>query len=59
MQANLNDAASVKAAIKGSYAVFGVTNYWESASAEVEMKQGKAMADGAKVSTPRLLTLER
>jgi uncharacterized protein YbjT (DUF2867 family) len=35
-------------AIKGAYAVFAVTNYWESKSADVEMKQGKAMADAAK-----------
>jgi len=39
----------VKAAIKGAYAVFAVTNFWESRSADVEMKQGKAMADAAKV----------
>lgn len=36
--------------MKGAYAVFAVTNYWESKSADVEMKQGKAMADAAKVS---------
>jgi len=46
--ANLNDAASVKAAVKGAYGVFAVTNYWESKNAEVEIKQGKAMADAAK-----------
>lgn len=49
-QADLNDVASVKAAIKGAYAVFGVTNYWEKADEHVEMAQGKAMADAAKVS---------
>ncbi|TVY80730.1 NmrA-like family domain-containing protein [Lachnellula suecica] len=46
--ADLNDASSLKAAIKGAYAVYAVTNYWESKSADVEMKQGKAMADAAK-----------
>ncbi|KAH6669409.1 putative NmrA-like family domain-containing protein 1 [Halenospora varia] len=46
--ADLNDVASVKAAIKGAYAVFGVTNYWEKADEHVEMAQGKAMADAAK-----------
>ncbi|KAG9230176.1 putative NmrA-like family domain-containing protein 1 [Amylocarpus encephaloides] len=46
--ANLNDAESVRAAIKGSYAVYGVTNFWESGDGDVEMAQGRAMADGAK-----------
>lgn len=44
----MNDASTLKTAIKGAYAVFAVTNYWESMSANVEMKQGKAMADAAK-----------
>jgi len=34
--------------MKGAYGVFAVTNYWESRSADVEIKQGKAMADAAK-----------
>lgn len=46
--ADLNDISTLKAAMKGAYAVFAVTNYWESRSAEVEVKQGKAMADAAK-----------
>jgi len=46
--ANLNDAVTLKEALKGAYAVYAVTNYWESRSADVEMKQGKAMADAAK-----------
>lgn len=50
-QANLNDASTLKNAMKGAYAVFAVTNYWESRSADVEMQQGKAMADAAKVNT--------
>lgn len=37
--------------MKDAYAVFAVTNYWESKDADLEMKQGKAMADAAKVST--------
>jgi uncharacterized protein YbjT (DUF2867 family) len=49
LQADLNDAASVKEAIKGSYAVFGVTDYWQSQDPDVEFQQGQAMADGAKV----------
>jgi hypothetical protein len=39
----------VKAALHGAYGVFAVTNFWESKSGEVEIKQGKAIADAAKV----------
>jgi len=46
--ADLNDASTLKNAMKGAYAVFAVTNFWESQSADVEIKQGKAMADAAK-----------
>ncbi|CAG8980028.1 hypothetical protein HYALB_00009236 [Hymenoscyphus albidus] len=48
VSADLNDPQSVKAAIKGSYAVFAVTNYWEKGLPEAELAQGKAMADAAK-----------
>jgi len=48
-QADLNNTSTLKGAMKDAYAVFAVTNYWESRSAEVEMTQGKAMADAAKV----------
>ena len=43
--ADMNNPDSLSAAIKDSYAVFAVTNYWESQSKEVEVKQGKAIAD--------------
>jgi len=46
--ADLNNTSTLNGAMKGAYAVFAVTNYWESRSAEVEMGQGKAMADAAK-----------
>lgn len=46
--ADLNDPASLKKALAGAYAVFAVTNYWETGSAETEIKQGKAIADAAK-----------
>jgi len=46
--ANLNDAATLKSALKGAYAVFAVTNFWESRSADVEKKQGQDIADAAK-----------
>jgi len=45
----LNNTSTLKGAMKDAYAVFAVTNYWESRSAEVEMTQGKAMADAARV----------
>ena len=45
----MNDTKSLKAALKGAYAVFAVTNFWESQSADVEKKQGIAIADAAKV----------
>jgi uncharacterized protein YbjT (DUF2867 family) len=46
--ANMNDPASLKSAISGSHAVFAVTNYWESMSKEVEVQQGKNIADLSK-----------
>jgi hypothetical protein len=49
LQADLNNTSTLKGALKDAYAVFAVTNYWESRSTEVEMTQGKAMADAAKV----------
>ncbi|KAI9870346.1 MAG: hypothetical protein M1830_004352 [Pleopsidium flavum] len=46
--ANLDDKSSLRSALKGAYAVFAVTNYWEKMSAEVEVQQGKNVADVAK-----------
>jgi len=43
--ADLNNPQSLTVAVKGSYAVFAVTNYWESASRDIEVAQGKAIAD--------------
>lgn len=43
--ADLNDPTSLGKALKGSYAVFAVTNYWETGSRETEVAQGKAIAD--------------
>ncbi|KAF2871203.1 hypothetical protein BDV95DRAFT_494735 [Massariosphaeria phaeospora] len=48
VQADLNSKESILAAIKGSNAVFGVTNYWEKASLEHEVTQGKTLADASK-----------
>ncbi|XXG99715.1 hypothetical protein Hte_006056 [Hypoxylon texense] len=39
VEADLNDPGSLVRAVKGSDAVFGVTNYWEKASAELEVEQ--------------------
>lgn len=47
---DLNDRQSLEAAIKGSYAVFAVTNYWETMSSPTEMQQGKNIADAAKAA---------
>lgn len=46
--ANLDDIESLRKAMKGAYAVFLVTNYWESGSADVERKQGMNVANVAK-----------
>lgn len=45
VSADMNNHQSLLEAVKGSYAVFAVTNYWESASRDIEVSQGKAMAD--------------
>ncbi|KAH7377353.1 NmrA family transcriptional regulator [Pyrenochaeta sp. MPI-SDFR-AT-0127] len=48
VSADLNSKDSVKAALDGAHTVFLVTNYWESASKEMEVTQGKNVADVAK-----------
>ena len=35
------------AAFKGAYAVFAVTNYWEKMDYDLEVQQGKNLADAA------------
>jgi uncharacterized protein YbjT (DUF2867 family) len=50
VKADMEDAESVKHALEGSYAVFAVTNYWEKASKELEIQQGKTIADAAKAA---------
>ena len=44
----MNSKSSCVDAIRGSHTVFLVTNYWESADSEVEVTQGKNVADAAK-----------
>lgn len=43
--ADLNNPESLHEALKGSYAVFAVTNFWETGSRSTEVAQGKAIAD--------------
>ena len=45
---NLNDRESLRSVIKGAYGVFAVTNFWETASADTEIAQGKNIADISK-----------
>jgi uncharacterized protein YbjT (DUF2867 family) len=44
----LNSKESLQAALKDSHTVFLVTNYWESANPDIEITQGKNVADVAK-----------
>ncbi|KAL8766640.1 MAG: hypothetical protein Q9209_006623 [Squamulea sp. 1 TL-2023] len=43
----MDDQPSLSAALAGSSAVFAMTNFWEKGSAEVEVAQGKGIADAA------------
>ena len=47
--ADINSKEQIKAVLKGAYAVFAVTNYWEKMDARLEEQQGKNIADAAKV----------
>lgn len=46
----MNSKESLEQALKGAYAVFAVTNYWEKMDEELEIRQGKLVADVALVS---------
>ncbi|KAL2832863.1 NAD(P)-binding protein [Aspergillus cavernicola] len=46
--ANLDSVDSLTIALKGSHTVFLVTNYWETASGDIEYAQGKNVTDVAK-----------
>lgn len=48
MQADLNDKPSLVKAMTGAAAVFTMTNYWEKMDMELEIQQGKNLADAAK-----------
>ena len=45
VRCDLDDKESVEQAIRGSYGVFLVTNYWEHFSKEKEIEQGKRVID--------------
>jgi uncharacterized protein YbjT (DUF2867 family) len=47
-QADLNHKESLVNALRGSHTAYGVTNYWEKADMELEIQQGKNIADAAK-----------
>lgn len=44
VKADLEHSESVTEALKDSYAVFAVTNYWEKRSKQLEVEQGKTVA---------------
>ncbi|KAB8235413.1 NmrA/HSCARG family protein [Aspergillus alliaceus] len=48
VKADLNDLDSLKAAIRGSYGVFGMTDFWSIHSKEVEVQQGKNLFEACK-----------
>lgn len=46
--ANVDDKASLVKALSGSAAAFAMTNYWDKADMDLEIQQGKNLADAAK-----------
>ncbi|CAE6433870.1 unnamed protein product [Rhizoctonia solani] len=47
MHCDLGNKEQITAALRGAYAVFGLTNFWE-VGEEAEVRQGKNLADAAK-----------
>ena len=45
VRCDMDDSVSVEEAVKGSYGVFLVTNYWEHFSKDKEIDQGKRVVD--------------
>jgi hypothetical protein len=50
IQADVNDPASINAAVKGAYGVFAMTDYWSILDKNKEISQGKAIVDACKSS---------
>lgn len=48
-QGDINDKASLTKALAGAHSVYAVTNYWEKMDHELEVQQGKNIADICKV----------
>jgi uncharacterized protein YbjT (DUF2867 family) len=48
--ADMSDPASIAKAIQGASAVYSVTDFWSHRSKEIEVKQGKAVADASKAA---------
>src|SRR5262245_10450504 len=46
--ANLDEAGSVREALRGAYGVFCLTNFWEHFSVEKEVAQARTMAEAAR-----------
>jgi len=46
--ANMDDPASLHKALEGSYAVYAMTDYWDIRSKDLEIKQGKNIAEATK-----------
>ncbi|OLN84354.1 NmrA-like family domain-containing protein 1-like protein 5 [Colletotrichum chlorophyti] len=49
VSADLGDKESLAAAVKGAYAVFAVTNYWDKLDKDLEYQQGVNIVDAALV----------
>ncbi|KAL4860977.1 hypothetical protein BDV12DRAFT_191380 [Aspergillus spectabilis] len=47
VEADLSISSSLAAAVEGAYAVFAVTDFWDSKDPNIEIAQGKAIADAA------------
>lgn len=48
IKADVDDAESVNTAVKGSYGVFGVTDFWSIMDKQREIKQGKNIFDASR-----------
>lgn len=53
VKGDLNDVESLKIAVKGSYGVFGMTDFWSIHSQEIEMQQGKNLFHACKAQGVR------